>query len=169
MLSTLHQMRNHIKTTYGVPDENYGCIQLPLQGVLQGNGAGPATWMLISIMLINMLCTQGFGFKSTNILSNAKYHFACYTSYVDNTNLIHNGTPTSTPPQIIAKMQQMLDHWEGGLWATGGALVPHKSYWYAIDFKWDPSDYLWKYKKKASLPAGTLYLKNQPQEVEELK
>jgi hypothetical protein len=31
-------------------------------------------------------------------------------------------------------MQHMLDHWEGGLRATGGALVTEKSYWYTIDF-----------------------------------
>jgi hypothetical protein len=51
MLGTLHQMRHHIKTAYGVSQQHYGCIQLPLQGVLQGNGAGPAIWMLISIPL----------------------------------------------------------------------------------------------------------------------
>ena len=83
------QMRHHIKTAYGISPQHYGCIQLPLQGVLQGNGAGPAIWMLISIPLINMLCTQGFGFKSTNVLSDESYHFTCYT-YVNDSGLIHN-------------------------------------------------------------------------------
>jgi hypothetical protein len=77
--------------------------------VLQGNGAGQAIWMLISIPLIKMLRTQGFGFKSTNILTEENYHFACYT-YVDDTNLVHNGTPSSTSPEIISDMQRMLDH-----------------------------------------------------------
>jgi hypothetical protein len=158
MLGTLHQMRHHIKTAYGVSPQNYGSLQLPLQGVLQGNGAGPAIWMLISIPLIKMLRTQGFGFKSTNILTDENYHFACYT-YVDDTDLVHNGTPSSTSPEIISDMQRMLDHCEGGLRATGGALVTEKSYWYAINFSWNHKARLWQYKNKAQLP-GTLYLKN---------
>jgi hypothetical protein len=60
MLGTLHQMRHHIKTAYGISPQNYGYIRQPLQGVLQGNGAGPAIWLLISIPLIKMLRTQGF-------------------------------------------------------------------------------------------------------------
>jgi hypothetical protein len=123
MLGTLQQMQHHIKTAYGVSKDSYGCVQTPLQGVLQGNGAGPAIWMLISIPLINMLHTQGFGFKSTNILSGEEYQFACYT-YVDNTDLIHKGDSNTTPQNIFDGMQNMLNHWEGGLRATGGALVP---------------------------------------------
>jgi hypothetical protein len=33
-------------------------------------------------------------------------------------------------------MQQALDLWEGGIRATGGAIVPEKSHWDLIDFKW---------------------------------
>jgi hypothetical protein len=101
--------------------------------------------MLISISLTNMLRTQGFGFKSTNILCGEDYQFACYT-YVDDTDLIHTGENQTEPQQVFDEMQCMLDHWEGGLRATGRALVPEKSYWYGIDFYWDPSTYTWKYK-----------------------
>jgi hypothetical protein len=167
MLGTLQQMQHHIKTAYGVSTESYGCVQIPLQGVLQGNGAGPAIWMLISIPLINMLRTQGFGFKSTNILSGEEYQFACYT-YVDDTDLIHIGDSHTTPQNVFDGMQNMLNHWEGGLRATGGALVPEKSYWYGIDFRWDPTNYTWHYKTMEELP-GTLRLKNHKQEWETLR
>jgi hypothetical protein len=30
------------------------------------------------------------------------------------------------------RMQADMDTWEGGLWATGGALEPEKSCWYLI-------------------------------------
>jgi hypothetical protein len=113
---------NYVKTAYGTSNTSYGSLHIPLQGVLQGNGAGPAIWMLISAPLINMLRTQGFGFKSSNlVLSDESYDFACYT-YVDDTDLIHNGNADTTPSAMVADMQRMLDHWAGGLRATGGAL-----------------------------------------------
>jgi hypothetical protein len=56
-----------------------------------------------------MLRTQGFGFTSTNVLNDESYHFACYT-YMDDTDLIHNGTATSTFQQVFTDMQRMLDH-----------------------------------------------------------
>jgi hypothetical protein len=68
-LGTLQQMQHYVKTAYGTSERSYGCVEIPLQGVLQGNGAGPAIWMLMSIPIINMLRTQGFGFQSSNLLT----------------------------------------------------------------------------------------------------
>ena len=34
-------------------------------------------------------------------------------------------------------MQRAIDCWEGGLKATGGAIVPTKSFVYPISFRWD--------------------------------
>ena len=48
-------------------------------------------------------------------------------------------------------MQRSLDHWEGGIRATGGAIVPEKSHWYLIDFKWDQGN--WHYATKEDAPA----------------
>jgi hypothetical protein len=74
MLGTLQQMQHYVKTAYGTSNTSYGCIETPLQGVLQGNGEGPAIWLLISVLLINMLRRQGFGFHSSNLLSEETYH-----------------------------------------------------------------------------------------------
>jgi hypothetical protein len=112
---------------------------------LQGNGAGPAIWMSMSIPIINMLRTQGFGFQSFNLLTAQKYYFVCFTS-VDDTDLLHTGQPNTTEPKLLSEMQQMLNYWDGGLKATGGALVPSKSYWYGIAFKWHPTKLKWIYK-----------------------
>jgi hypothetical protein len=43
----------------------------------------------------------------------------------------------------------VLDCWGGVLRATGGALVPEKSYWYVIDFKWDGQQ--WAYPSKTDM------------------
>jgi hypothetical protein len=98
---------------------------------------------------------------SSNILSDESYTFACYT-YVDDTDLIHNGTDNNSK-RIIPDMQRMLDHWAGGLRATGGTLVPAKSYWYGIDFKWNQKKLNWEYKSIAELP-GSLILRDHLQQ-----
>jgi hypothetical protein len=43
-----------------------------------------------------------------------------------------------------------LDLWEGGIRATGGAIVPEKSHWYLINFIWRQGN--WKYVTEAEAP-----------------
>ena len=43
-----------------------------------------------------------------------------------------------------------MDHWEGGLRATGGALHVDKSFWYLIDFVWENNQ--WTYSSKEQQP-----------------
>jgi hypothetical protein len=47
-------------------------------------------------------------------------------------------------------MQQALDLWEGGIRAIGGAIVPEKSYWDLIDFKWQQGNWLFMTEIEAS-------------------
>jgi hypothetical protein len=53
MFGSLQQMQHYVKTAYGLSKTSYGCIEIPLQGVLQGNGAGPAIWLLTSIAKVS--------------------------------------------------------------------------------------------------------------------
>jgi len=46
----------------------------------------------------------------------------------------HNIQATKNNMQVL--MQAALDLWNQGLLATGGALVPEKSFWYSINFCW---------------------------------
>jgi hypothetical protein len=50
----------------------------------------------------------------------------------------------------VPKLQDVVDHWEGGLRVTGSALVPKKSYWYLIDFVWKKDH--WKYATIEEVP-----------------
>jgi hypothetical protein len=49
------------------------------------------------------------------------------------------------------ELQRALDLWEGGLHATGGAIVPEKSHWYLVDFHWTGSE--WQYVPIRDSPA----------------
>ena len=97
IFGTLQQLQHFITTHYGLSDTAYGAAEIPLQGVGQGNGAGPAICLVVSIPMINMLQRQGYGFHATSPLSNTKCHLACFT-FVDDTDIIH--APTDTPNYI---------------------------------------------------------------------
>ena len=57
MLTTIQRMHHHICTSYGDSAFTLHCdgSLIPFQGVLQGNGAAPAIWVIISTPLLNML------------------------------------------------------------------------------------------------------------------
>ena len=50
MLETIQTMDHYIRTAFGVSEEKYGndASRPPPQGILQGNGAGPAGWAAIA-------------------------------------------------------------------------------------------------------------------------
>jgi hypothetical protein len=89
MQGTLQDVRHYIRQSYGKSVSSYGSIHIPpLQGVLQGNGAGPAIWLVVSILIINMIKAEGFGLKCCTPITKEEFHFVCYT-FVDDTTLIH--------------------------------------------------------------------------------
>ena len=157
MFATLQHLQHYVATAYGNSETPYGGIQIPLQGVGQGNGAGPAIWLVMTIPLINMLRNRGFGFRSISPISHHLCHMACFT-FVDDTDTIHAPLRAGiTAAEVLCEMQEVINTWEGGLKATGGTLSPSKSYWYLIDFKWHPQTLQWQYKSIHESP-GDLYL-----------
>jgi exonuclease III len=145
MFGTLQHIQHHVATAFGMSSTHYGGLEIPLQGIGQGNGAGPAIWLIMTIPLINLLRSKGFGFKSTTVLTGETYRFVCYT-FVDDTDTIHSAKDHHTPTHtVISEMQQVIDTWEGGLQATGGALSSSKSYWYLVSMQWDQRRQQWRY------------------------
>jgi hypothetical protein len=57
---------------------------IPLQGVGQGNGAGPQTWDLVSTPVLNMLRSQGLGVSFVSALSR-RYTTLAVFAFVDDT------------------------------------------------------------------------------------
>jgi hypothetical protein len=140
MFGTLAQAQHYIGTTYRDSTTSYSCINIPFQGINQGNGAGPGIWLLVSIPIINMLKTAGFGFRVGTVIMGDKFSFVCYT-FVNDSDVVHSRSDTNRTDDmsaatetLVQEMQQAIDTWEGGLRASGGALVPAKSYWFLIHF-----------------------------------
>ena len=77
-------------------------------------------------------------------------------AFVDNVNLCVTSYP-SEDQTAVEKLQDALNTWEGGLRATGGAIVPEKSHWYLIDFEWTQGR--WRYASQKDKPAD-LYVRD---------
>ena len=149
MFRSIQNMKHHIRTTFGdsaFTMSSEGTL-VPFQGALQGNGASPATWVVISTPLLNMLRNAGNRGYFVEPISKKLHHLVGY-AFVDDTDLIQVDLRDHSigTEEVMEQMQNGINRWEGGLKATGGAIVPNKSWVYPIDFKFDRNG-KWQYKK----------------------
>jgi hypothetical protein len=135
MFEMIQKLEHHVRTVFG--ESKIGFVQQgpkPLQGVGQGNGAGPQIWALVSTPVLNMLRAEGLGAKFQSALSKISTTLVGF-AFVDNTDLVTSG-PRMELNEVISRIQHALTAWEGGIRATGGAIEPTKSHWYLVDFGW---------------------------------
>ena len=140
MLKCIQDMNHRIRTSFGISKESMSKLNTlsPFQGILQGNGASPTTWVLISVPLLNMLRAQGHGAKFMSPMSKEITHIVGF-AFVDDTDLITFDMFDNEKSweDLSSCMQDAINRWEGGLKTSGGAIVPSKSWIYPIDFKFD--------------------------------
>ena len=114
-----------------------------MSGMGQGNGVAPASWAVISTPILEIMRKRGQCTVFKAFISGEELKIVGF-AFVDDKDLLRASIlGMQTYNEVAQDMQQGLDLWEGLLKATGGALVPDKSYWYLIDFKW--KDGVWKY------------------------
>jgi len=153
MFTTIQNLKHHIRTAYGDSELYFGgeLWTIPVQGVGQGNGAGPQIWAVVSTPVLNMLRAEGHGAFFKAAISGDDISFVGY-AFVDDTDLVSTSkTLSPTGKEVSELLQESVDDWEGGIRVTGGAIVPEKSHWYLIDFKWTQDS--WKYKTEKEAPA----------------
>ena len=117
----------------------------PMQGVYQGNGAGPIIWAAVSSPLLQVLKEDGFGSYFRTTLSDKPIRIVGYT-FVKDTNLIQTANSEDTYDDVHRKMQEAINLWEGLIKNTGGALAVIKCRWWGIDFQWNHGK--WRYRPK---------------------
>lgn len=164
MFSTIQDLSHHVRTIYGESNSCYRHNRSPpIQGVGQGNGAGPQIWALVSTVVLNMLRQHGFGATFRSALSNEQLALVGY-AFVDDTDLVfaNNISPSDT----IGEMQKSLTAWEGGIRTTGGAIVPEKSHWYLIEFGWSNGK---PFYQPASHTVGVLQVRNEDGQLQTLR
>lgn len=112
MFESIQNMKHNIRTSYGDSIwtiSSKGTL-IPYQGVLQGNGAAPATWVILSTPLLNMMRTAGHGAYFCSPLTNQLSHYVGY-AYVDDADLVEYDArdPTITIDEVMTKMQSAVD------------------------------------------------------------
>ncbi len=113
---------------------------LPLHGIGQGNGAGPAIWEVVSTPLLNVRA-QCFGCEIVSPLSGSFHKFVGY-AFIDDTDIIQS-LLLENEQQAMLILQAAIDSWEHSLKTMCGAIVPEKSAWWLVSFRWAGSS--WHY------------------------
>jgi hypothetical protein len=89
----------------------------------------------------------------TSAMSASKVKF-CGFLIVDNADLLCNAPDNETTHEaLLPRFQAMVDCWEENLRVTGGGINPDKSFWYLLDYRWDPNSGKWHYLTKVEAPA----------------
>ena len=160
MIQVIQLLEHYIRTAFGESDQTYGPARpgtTPYMGLLQGNGAAGTGWTAVSTVIIEAMRSLGFGYSSWAAISKAVIDLVCF-QFVDDTDLVHSGKDNyTTGEQVAQEMQDVLDHWDGLLRVTGGALEKAKSYWYLIDYERRQGK--WRYKPPSATP-GSISLFN---------
>ncbi|CAJ1927568.1 unnamed protein product [Cylindrotheca closterium] len=139
MFDTLMKSKHRVRTGFGDLDRAFTPPTLtPFQGCGQGNGAGPPIWVAISSILLGMMISKGFGFDFLMSISWAPLLADCFC-FVDDTDVCQAApSPDQSGESIVPAVAKALHWWSNGVHLTGGAIRPDKSFWYLIDFKWNP-------------------------------
>ena len=158
MFTTIQNLEHCIRTAYGDSAATFSgqLWAVPMHGLGQGNGAGPAIWGVVSTPVLQLLHAEGYGAFFRASISGTELSFVGY-AFVDDTDLVTIPAAHASSHEVAQKMQDMLDLWEGGIRATGGAIVPEKSHWYLVNFKWKND--VWRYATTDETPAE-LYVRD---------
>jgi hypothetical protein len=133
MFDSIQRMTHKVQTAFGDSKSTYGGNsstskwKLPPQGVLQGNGSGPAIWSILSSCIFQALHHQGHYNILTSAIRNLILQLTGF-AYVDDTDLLQTA---QTVEKVVHDMQKTLNAWQDCASVTGGLLSPAKC-WYAI-------------------------------------
>jgi hypothetical protein len=149
MFGTIQELQHHVCTAFGDLEKFFKANtgRIPIQGVGQGNGAGPQIWALVSTPIFNMLCLMGFGINLILPITQQDVLLVGF-GFVDDTDLAISNDKYHSARNAASVLHMAVDAWEGGLRATGGALEPSKLLWYPIEFGWRSGESYYKSVKE---------------------
>jgi hypothetical protein len=137
MLETIQEMKFFLRMAYGDSKTFAGSsIEIKTQGLGQGNGASPAGWCVISIVILRAHGAKGHGTHFMAPMSHVCPSLLAIL-YVDDTDLLHiNMDAEESIVEVHTAIQRAIENWGRLLIATGGTLKPEKCNYHLIDFVW---------------------------------
>jgi hypothetical protein len=121
----------------------------PLQGLCQGNGAAPACWLIISLLLMHGYQRKGFGSHILSPISGIIIDFLGKI-YVDDTDLIVTCLDLVSAADVQEELRAAAGAWSTGLNATSGAIKPEKCHWILAGYHWVNRQ--WGYAEQPTTP-----------------
>lgn len=161
-------MRHTIPTGYGESTTSYNAQDHQFHGILQGNGAGPCIWVMVSSPLLDHLRCSGLGIERLDP-TTGKVTSTPAITFVDDNDVVvslkpyfSSPTPSITVnrqiPPNLERPQQALTTWTDDLESTAGATQGSKSSWQLLSHHFS-SQNRWSLNKLKHSP-GDLYLHN---------
>ena len=136
LFQAIQSMKMFLRTSHGISTNYYSdTIGQPFQGVVQGSGAAPALWLIISIFLVRYLYSKNVTTKLSSPITNAVLPLAALI-FVDDTDLYVFNSGADTAEEVVIKAQRLLNTWHEILKFTGGDLKLSKCYWTLQDYEW---------------------------------
>ena len=138
MLKAIQNMKLYLRTGYGDSDRYYCSkdILQPYQGAVQGNGAAPTLWLLISSFLLKYMEGGGHFLNIKSALTATRLVFIALM-FVDDTDFpIYAESPQESISSVAQRQQSTVNSWSHGLTVSGGSLKPEKCFWYPIEWTW---------------------------------
>ena len=133
MLESIQQMKYYQRTGRGDSNTFLSSLDELLQGICQGNTAGPACWIILSSIMIRCYMKAGRGSRVISPISSSIITFMGEI-FVDETDLLNILTELINIDELMEITQGNLDAWARLLMGTGGSLKPPKCYWYLISY-----------------------------------
>jgi hypothetical protein len=158
MLRTIQDMKFFLRTSFGDSRNCAGSvIDVKTQGLCQGNGAAPAGWAVVSIVILNAHKKAGHGATFLCPMSLIRNNLAAVL-FVDDTDVIHlDMTRVEDEYEVLNGLQRSVTSWGNLLIATGGSLKPSKCFYHIISFSWK-ADGTWVYDKNEDKEDLQLYI-----------
>jgi hypothetical protein len=137
MLETIQEMKFFLRTAYGDSKTFAGSsIEIKTQGLGQGNGASPAGWCVISIVILWAHGAKSHGAQFIAPMSLVRRSLSAIL-YVDDMDLLHISMDTEESiAEVHTAIQWAIENWGRLLIATGETLKPKKCFYHLIDFAW---------------------------------
>jgi hypothetical protein len=146
MLIAIEEMKYFLRTAFGDSRNFRGSrIEVKYQGLCQGNGAAPAGWAVISIVVIR--AHQRKGHYSTFVcpISQTRSKLSAVL-FVDDCDLLQVDMDCDDSTFVtFHKMQDSVTNWGNLIIGSGGGYKPEKCFYHLISFKWDRNG-KWQYE-----------------------